>query len=386
MRIAYVTETYPPELNGVSLTVERTVRDLRERGHAVQLVRPRQPGEAVRRDGHEWLSRGYPIPMYPDLRYGLAFASALRRSFSAGRVELVHVATPGPLCWAAASAARQLGLAITSDFRTNFHQYSRYYRLGFAAIAVLGLLRRFHNQSVTTFVPTRAMRAELAAAGFERLAVVGRGVDTERFTPARRSDALRAAWGAAPVDRVLLVVGRVAAEKNIGLALRAFDAARAANSTLRMVVVGDGPLRAKLEAAHPNVRFVGNQRGDALAAHYASADAFLFASLSDTFGNVTLEALASGLPVLAFNVAAAAEHVVDGQSGVLIEADDEAAFVAAASTLVRQPTDRLAAMRAAARAAANSAQWSQVLAGFEQNLRAAWLTRYEAVPHVAAVA
>lgn len=386
MRIAYVTETYPPELNGVALTVERTVRDLRERGHRVTLVRPRQPGEVARRDGQEWLSLGFPIPMYPDLRYGLAFARSLRRSFIAERIELVHVATPGPLCWAAASAARSLGLAITSDFRTNFHQYSRYYRLGFAADFVLGLLRRFHNQSATTFVPTRAMRAELDAAGFERLAVVGRGVDTGRFSPAKRDDSLRASWGAGPDDRVLLVVGRVAAEKNIQLALQSFEAARAVVPNLKLVVVGDGPLRSKLEAAHRHVRFVGTQRGDDLAAHYASADAFLFASLSDTFGNVTLEALASGLPVVAFDVAAAAEYVVDGVDGRLIAADYDAAFIDATSVLLRAPAASFDAMRVAARAAGCTAQWNVVLAGFEQHLRAVWLTRHERASHVTAVA
>ena len=385
MRIAYVTETYPPELNGVALTVERTVRDLRERGHAVQLVRPRQPGEPRQRDADQWLSLGFPIPMYPDLRFGLAMASTLRREFIARRTQLVHLATPGPLCWAALSAARSLGLAITSDFRTNFHQYSRYYRLGFAADFVLGLLRRFHNRSATTFVPTGAMRSELDAAGFERLVVVGRGVDTQRFSPAKRDAALRASWGASDADRVLIVVGRVAAEKNIELAIRAFDAARAWRPDLKMVVVGDGPLRARLEAACPQVRFVGNQRGEALAAHYASADAFLFASLSDTFGNVTLEALASGLPVVAFDVAAAAEHVVSGQSGSLVDAGDEAAFIAATAALLADPA-RLDAMREAARAAGCAAQWGNVLAGFEQHLRAAWLTRFEVSPDVAALA
>ena len=143
--------------------------------------------------------------------------------------------------------------------------------------------------------------------------MVGRGVDTERFAPARRSAALRREWQAESAP-VLLMVGRVAAEKNVELGLRAFEGARRPAPDLRLVVVGDGPARSRLQSAHPDARFVGVQRGAELAAHYASADLFLFPSLSDTFGNVVLEALASGLPVASFAVAAAAEHVVDGLS------------------------------------------------------------------------
>jgi glycosyltransferase involved in cell wall biosynthesis len=266
------------------------------------------------------------------------------------------------------AAARALDLRVTSDFRTNFHQYSRYYGLGLLAGPALSLLRRFHNLTDRTFVPTRTVRRELAEAGFQRLAIVGRGVDGSRFAPARRSDALRTAWQAGR-GPVLLTVGRVAAEKNVELALRAFERVRELQPEARMIVVGDGPARARLEAAHPAAQFVGVQRGEALAEHYASADLFLFPSLSDTFGNVVLEALASGLPVVSFEVAAAAEHVQDGVSGRLVLPGDEAAFIAETVALAGD-TVRLATMREAAVAAAARAAWPQVLAGFEAQLEA----------------
>ena len=368
MRLAYVTETFPPELNGVSLTVERTVRHLRERGHAVQLIRPRQPGEDRRDDPEELRTAGCAIPMYRELRFGLSRVGPLVRRFRQTRPELVHLATPGPLAWAALTAARALGLPTTSDFRTNFHQYSRYYRLGFLAGPALGLMRRLHNLTDRTFVPTAAVHRELAEFGFQRLAIVGRGVDGERFSAARRSDSLRRSWGAGD-GPVLLTVGRIAAEKNVELALRAFERARALQPDLRMVVVGDGPARSRLEAAHPAAQFVGVRRGDDLAAHYASADLFLFPSLSDTFGNVVLEALASGLPVVSHAVAAAAEHVRDGVCGRLVAPGDEAAFIAATSALASDPA-ALAPMRQEALAAAARADWPQVLAGFEAHLEA----------------
>jgi glycosyltransferase involved in cell wall biosynthesis len=202
MRIAYVTETYPPELNGVALTVERTVRFLRERGHVVDLIRPRQPADddepasAAGAASTEWLTRGFPIPMYPDLRFGVATAGALRRRYAASRPDLVHLATPGPLAWEALRAARSMGIATSSDFRTHFHRYSGYYHLGALASVVLGALKWFHNRSDRTVVPTASVERELEASGFRHLTVVGRGVDTARFGPAHRSPELRAAWGA----------------------------------------------------------------------------------------------------------------------------------------------------------------------------------------------
>jgi glycosyltransferase involved in cell wall biosynthesis len=366
LRIAYVTETFPPELNGVSLTVERTLRHLRSRGHAIELIRPRQRGEPALDSAEELRTGGCPIPMYPDLRFGLSRIGPLRRRFERTRPQLVHLATPGPLAWAALVAARSLRIPATSDFRTNFHEYSRYYGLGWLASPALSLLRRFHNLTQRTFVPTRASRRELAAAGFERLAIVGRGVDGERFTPAARSEALRAEWQAGD-GPVLLTVGRIAAEKNVELALRAFERARARRPSTQMIVVGDGPSRAALEAAHPHARFVGVKRGDELAAHYASADVFLFPSLSDTFGNVVLEALASGLPVVSYDVAAASEHVRDGRSGRLVVPGDEPGFVAETLSLVQDP-GALAPMREEALAAAARASWPGVLAGFEAHL------------------
>jgi glycosyltransferase involved in cell wall biosynthesis len=384
MRIAYVSETYPPELNGVSLTVERTVRFLRGRGHNVELIRPRQPGEARLDASDELRTASCAIPVYREMRFGLSRVAPLLRRFQRTRPELVHLATPGPLGWATLAAAGALGIPTTSDFRTNFHQYSRYYGVGFLAEPLLGLLRRFHNLTQRTFVPTRAAARELGEAGFHNLTTVGRGVDTERFTPALRSAELRARWR--PEDGpVLLMVGRIAAEKNVELGLRAFERARAARPGTRMIVVGDGPARARLEAAHPDVRFVGTQRGAELAAHYASADVFLFPSLSDTFGNVVMEALASGLPVVSFAVAAAAEHVDDGVSGYLVAPGDEGAFIAAVTAMTAAGL-ALAPMGEAALAAARRATWAEVLARFEARLEDTVHARKAPPAHVPLVA
>jgi glycosyltransferase involved in cell wall biosynthesis len=378
MRITYITETYPPEINGVALTVQRTVQYLRRRGHQVELVRPRQHHDAAddrnAPAASQWLTAGLPIPMYPDLRFGLARAATLRRRWDAQGAagpQLVHVATPGPLGRAAVLAARAAGLPVTTDFRTRFHQYSRHYGLGWLAGSIQAYLRNLHNRGQATFVPTRALRDELAAQGFQRVEVVARGVDTALFTPTRRRAALRAAWGAAEGAPVLLYVGRLAAEKNVRLALRAFTAVCQGQPQARMVVVGDGPQRRRLQAEFAQVHFAGAQRGEALAEHYASADVFLFPSESETFGNVTLEALASGLAVVAFDCAAAAECIRHGHSGWLVPPGDHGGFIAQAWRTAGGPgLVPGAPLREQARAAALAAGWDAVLQRFEQRLAA----------------
>ncbi len=354
LRIALVTETYPPEVNGVALSVARMAEGLRRRGHELQLIRPRQaadgPAQGGQRQG-EWLVRGAPIPSYPQLRLGLPAGRVLRELWRSRRPELVHIATEGPLGWSALRAARELDIAVTSDFRTNFQAYSGHYRLGWLRGTVTAYLRRFHNLTGCTMVPTAALRAELQAAGFERTVVVARGVDTQLFDPARRSEALRQQWGVAQGEDVVLYVGRLAAEKNLELLLQAFAAMRQINPRLHLVLVGDGPLRGVLRERCPSAHFAGQRSGTDLAAHYASADLFLFPSLTETFGNVTPEAMASGLPVLAFDHAAAGQLIEHGQSGWLAPPGDVSAFVRWAQQLAHEPAAARQAGQAARRCA-----------------------------------
>ena len=333
LRIACVTETYPPEVNGVAMTVARLVQALRERGHDVQVVRPRQAGDAggVSANGHgDVLVRGMPIPRYEGLRMGLPCKRRLVRLWTRHRPDVVHIATEGPLGRSALLAARALGLPVCSEFRTNFHAYSRHYGLGFLRGAIIAYLRRFHNATQCTMVPTRALHDELAGEGFRNLRTVARGVDVRRFDPAHRSEALRAQWGAAPGDLVVTCVGRLAPEKNLDTLLVAFEAIRRTQPRARLVLVGDGPMRPSLQARCPDAVFAGQRLGDELAAHYASADLFLFPSVTETFGNVTTEALASGLAVVAFDYAAARRLIEDGVNGSLAPLADDAAFVAQA--------------------------------------------------------
>jgi glycosyltransferase involved in cell wall biosynthesis len=367
MRIACVTETYPPEVNGVSLTVARMVEGLHRRNHDVQLVRPRQAAEAGTESAErfqEVLLKGLPIPRYPSLRMGVPSKRTLIQLWTHHRPDVVHIATEGPLGWSALQAALQLKLPVCSDFRTNFHTYSQHYGVGWLYKPIMAYLRKFHNRTLCTMVPTEALRRELAQAGFRNLAVVTRGVDTVQFGPARRSEALRAAWGAGPDTLVVSCVGRLAREKNLDVLMAAFEAIERQHPQARLLVVGSGPLRAELEARCPQAIFAGQRTGDDLAAHYASADLFLFPSLSETFGNVTTEALASGLPIVAFDYAAAAQVIAAEEQGVRVPFGDSEAFVRAAVALALDGPRRDRLGRAA-RVRATELDWESIVQRFE---------------------
>ena len=373
LRIAVVTETYPPELNGVALTVARLVEGLRRRDHLIELIRPRQ-GHADRGGDEpgleEVLLRGMPIPRYPHLKMGLPACRALERRWNSRRPDLVHIVTEGPLGWSALRAASKLAIPVCSDFRTNFHAYSGHYGVGWLKRPILAYLRGFHNRTLLTMVPTEAMREELAGLGFRNLAVVSRGVDVQRFHPARCSQALREQWGAAAEDLVALYVGRVAPEKNLPVLFSAFAAMRAREPRARLVVVGDGPALAGLRARHPEVVFAGARSGIDLAAHYASGDVFLFPSLTETYGNVTVEAMASGLAVVAYDCAAARAHIESGVNGVLAPYGDANAFGAGAAGLAAE-RGRAHALGRRARKTAEALDWERVVLALEAQLIAA---------------
>ncbi len=275
LRLAVVTETYPPEVNGVAMTIARLVEGLRARNHSIQLVRPRQDktetaGAADSDTGfHEVLMRGLPIPRYPHLKMGVPSKKALVELWSLRRPDLVHIVTEGPLGWSALQAAKRLKLPVTSDFRTNFHAYSQHYGVGWLHRPIVALLRKLHNQTLCTFVPTEGLRQNLLAHGFENLKVAARGVDTTLFSPTKRSTELRRQWGATDATRVVLSVGRLAAEKNLATVVAAYEALQQTTPDSRLVVVGDGPERKALQARCPDAVFAGTQLGEALAAHYA---------------------------------------------------------------------------------------------------------------------
>ena len=371
MRFAIVTETYPPEVNGVALTVQGLETGLRQRGHAVSLVRPRQAIESEAADD-TLLVRGARLPRYPGLKFGLPATRRLLALWKESPPDAIYVATEGPLGWSAVRAARRLGIPVATGFHTRFDEYMRDYGVRFLQHTALRWMRRFHNSAQATLVPTRELADFLQAQGFHHPVRLARAVDAQHFSPSRRDEALRAQWGLGPDDLAVIYVGRIAAEKNLDLSIRAFDAIRQQHPTAKFVWVGDGPVRERLAQEHRDFVFCGVQRGEALARHFASGDLFLFSSHSETFGNVTLEAMASGVPTVAFNYGAARELLVDGVHGAAVEDDD--AFMAAALRLATDPAARRA-MGEAAVAAMRALRPEQVAADFDALLTDLALTR-----------
>ncbi|HWL15180.1 MAG TPA: glycosyltransferase family 1 protein [Opitutus sp.] len=370
MKLFLVTETFPPEINGVAMTFGHIARELARRGHTVTVCRPRRDDAASPAEKNafrELTFPGLPIPGYPLLRLGLPARRRLLRVWQADRPDLVQVVTEGPLGASAVSAARQLGLPVTSSFHTNFHAYTRHYGFGLLHRVALAWLRRLHNRTRRTFAPTPELCDELRASGFRNLRVLSRGIDVTQFSPDKRSSVLRDSWGAAPDDPVVLHAGRMAAEKNYSLLLRAFAAMRMANPRCRFVLVGDGPLRAALQRQNPDYLFPGFVPREELAQHYASADIYVHASLTETFGNVLTEAMASGLAVAAFDYAAARQFVRHETSGLRLPCDAPEALIDAAVSLAISAPLRTR-LRVEARAAVAAQTWEKVIGRFEADL------------------
>lgn len=338
MRIAVVTETWPPEVNGVAVTLAKLVQNLSLRNHDVQLIRPRQSKSDISMEDaglEEVLMRGMPIPRYPQLKLGLPSKKTLIKTWTLRRPDVVHIATEGPLGWSALQAAKVLKLPVTSDFRTNFQSYSKHYGIGWLRKPIVAYLRKFHNATACTMVPTNELKRALAENGFLNLKVVARGVDTQLFNQCKRDTNLRSTWGASDQTKVLISVGRMAPEKNLEQVLNAFEALRWMNDKIKLVMVGDGPLREQYQQRFPDIIFPGMLSQKELSVYYASSDLFVFPSQTETFGNVTLEALASGIPVLAFDCAAARDWVSPGVNGWLVPEDRPEQFAAQAVDIFR---------------------------------------------------
>jgi glycosyltransferase involved in cell wall biosynthesis len=369
VKVAIVTETYPPEVNGVASTIAQFIKVLAGLGHDITLIRPRQGlKDKPKNEPHfkEILTLGMPIPGYSSLRMGLPQKNILLKQWASDRPSLVHIVTEGPLGWSALEAAKKLNIPTCSDFRTNFDAYSTYYGMSFLKNPIQRYLRYFHNNCNFTMVPTQELKNQLLTNGFERLKVLARGVDTELFNPSKRSQELRNHWGVKDHEKVVLCVSRLASEKNLQVTVETFKVMLQVNPNLKMVWVGDGPEKESLKLSCPNSIFAGVQRGEALASHYASGDIFLFSSLSETFGNVTIEAMASGLAVLAYDYAAARQFIDHGANGFLASLNEPNSFVAAGLALVKYDVD-LENLRAHARQTTLEISWDQVTKKLENN-------------------
>lgn len=360
MRIAFVTDTYLPEINGVTTVVARMRRGLEERGHQVLVIAPRypQPGSdergVVRRPSMR-------CPAYSAIRLTLPWDPAVDRALSGFDPDLVHVVVEGPLGAIGRRFALRQRIPLVTSFHTDFPRYARRYLGDWAVWPASRYLRWFHTPAALTQTPSEVTRRELLALGLDRIVVWGRGVDSKEFTPERRSAARRAALGIGDSTPLVLHVGRLAVEKDTDTLVAAF---RLAHERLggRAVfcVAGDGPRGRLVREALPFARHLGFLDRAALADLYSDGDLFVFPSPTETLGLVVLEAMAAGLPVISSDQGGVLENVRDGINGRLIPAGDAGAFAGAILELLEAPDVR-AAMAQAARAFAVGRDWERDL-------------------------
>ena len=358
MRVALVTENFLPKLDGVTRTLAMLLDHLRSHGHHAIVLGPE--GAPRRYAGARvFEARGIPLPLYPELR--LLFPSPrLERRLERFRPDIVHVADPVVLGAAGIFWAQRLDVPVLSSYHTNLAAYCSYYRL--AALADLTwVYRRFlHNQCMATLAPSPSTAGALTRKGFARVGVWSRGVDSSLFTPQRRSPAWRARMAGDPSRPILLYVGRLSHEKNLAT-LRVLQSALDTHSA-HLVIVGDGPARAELDRqlAGSRVSFTGYLRGAELAEAYASSDVFVFPSATETFGQVVLEAMASGLPVVAYDSEGVRDLLRHTETGLLAPMSDLRSFVDAVSYLLDHPERRIM-LGTRAHGAARRRTWETVM-------------------------
>jgi glycosyltransferase involved in cell wall biosynthesis len=377
MRVLFCTDTYPPQMNGVSVVTAASVEGLARAGWSCAVAAPRYPDAggpgwdqpSAVGEVHSFAS--LPMPLYPDVRLARPRLADMTGLIEAFRPHLVHCETEFGIGRAGKAAAARYCIPVVSSYHTDFARYAEAYGAGWLKRAVRGYIARFHRTSRRVYTPSNVAREDLLGMGLSDVEVWGRGVDTETFHPGRRSEALRAALGMGS-RYTFLYVGRLAAEKRVTQVVDAFRVASemVPRGVIHLVIAGAGPREAELRAAAPpGVTFLGLlDRRSRLPDLYANCDAFVFASVTETLGLVVLEAMASGLPVLAVPEGGVRDHLRDGRNGIACRAGDASGMALA---MVRIATEWGLSRRLArgARQTVEALSWDREIERLDRSYR-----------------
>jgi phosphatidylinositol alpha 1,6-mannosyltransferase len=376
MKIAYFSESLLPHVDGVSRTLAQLFSFLERAQVDFRVWSPFVPPPEL-----SWADRVREVPYirfppYPDYRLAVPLGHRISQRLDEYGPELLHVVSPTPVAVRAQKYAQRRRIPVVSSFHTHFVSYFRYYGIG--GLEGLGwrLMRSFYARCEVVYAPSRGIIRELAEHGIHNTELWSRGIDLARFSPRWRDPEVRARMGADDDTPVLLLVSRLVKEKNLADLVRADALLRQAGHRYRLVLVGDGPMRRELEKALPDACFAGHQSGEALARWYASGDVFVFPSTTETFGNVILEAQASGLPAIVVDRGGPPDLVREGETGLIARANDPADFAARVGTLLADPEARRR-MGCHAREAAAAHDWSSINGRLLDSYRAV-MERYRA--------
>lgn len=361
LRVALFTGAYTHIADGVSLTLNRAVRYLTENGVDVRVFAPEGPVRALHPAGTVVPVPSISAPGRPEYRVSIGFSARVRESLDAFAPHIVHIATPDVLGLVALRYALRLSIPVVATYHTHFASYLDYYGLGIGEPWLWRYLRWFYGHCDATLVPSSTMQDVLSAQGITRgVSIWARGVEADRFSPSKRDEAWRSSLGLPPNVPVVLFAGRLVWEKGLTVYGDVIEKLQDAHIPHASLVVGDGPARAELQRRLPQTVFAGHQDKEGLARAYASSEVFLFPSETETFGNVTLEAMASGLPCVCAQATGSGSLVVPGETGFLVPARISDAFFEAVSTLVRD-ADLRARMGQASRQRALDFDWQVIL-------------------------
>jgi len=360
-RIAIFTGAYNHIADGVSLTLNRLVAHLEQKGIAVRVFAPTVDDPPLEHAGTLIPVPSVPVPGRSEYRFTLGIPPSVREELDAFDPTLYHIATPDLLGRHALSIARATDTPVVASYHTHFSSYLKYYHLDLFESTLWGYLRRFYRDCERICVPSSAMAEILKQHGITKgLRLWERGVNTDRFHPDRRSDAWRRRYDIGRDEVVVTFVSRLVWEKGLDVYADVIERLERQNVPHRSLVVGDGPAREELEARLSNTTFTGFLEGADLARAYASSDVFLFPSDTETFGNVTLEAMASGLPTICANAVGSRDLVADGTTGRLCPVGDVDAFADATRQLILDRSVRRSMSQAAFERAQNF-RWGTIL-------------------------
>jgi len=367
LRVAIFTGNYNYIKDGVAVTLNRLVDFLERRGVPVLVFAPTIETPAFESVGEVVSVPSIPIPSRSEYRIALGLSKKARRRLDAFAPTLIHIAVPDILGYQALKFAGKRNLPVVASYHTRYDTYLKFYGLGGLERLGRRYLRWFYNKCLMVYPPSDSMAQIIREEGFsDSVRVWSRGVDADLFSPARRSLEWRRSLGVGDEDVLVTFVGRLVKEKNTDLVVRIYKALRQRGIRFRAMFVGNGPEEEAIRTALPDAVFTGFLVGEDLSRAYASSDIFLFPSESETFGNVTLEAMASGLPAVCADASGSRSLVLDGETGYLISASDEAGFIDRLSGLIESAPLR-ARMGKAARRRAQEFSWDDILSGLLQS-------------------